>query len=60
MEKKTIKNKAVKKKKIDFAKLPQVVDIIALESKFMLKNRVYRVTKQSAEILINKGAAKLK
>ena len=48
MEKKTIKNKAVKKKKIDFAKLPQVVDIIALESKFMLKNRVYRVTKQSA------------
>tara|TARA_R110002012_G_scaffold319259_1_gene539226 strand:- start:171 stop:353 length:183 start_codon:yes stop_codon:yes gene_type:complete len=60
MEKKPIKNKAVKKKKIDFAKLPQVVDIIALESKFMVKNQVYRVTKQSAEILINKGAAKLK
>jgi hypothetical protein len=60
MEKKVIKNKAIKKKKPDFSKLGDRVDVIALESKHLIKNKEYNVTKEAAIILVNKGAAKLK
>jgi len=60
MEKKVIKNKAVKKKKPDFSKLGENVDIIALKSKHLKENKEYNVSKDMAIVLINKGAAKLK
>ena len=60
MEKKKIKNKAVKKEKVDLSKLPSMVDIIALEDKHLEKDATYNVTKEMAIILIEKGAAKLK
>jgi len=64
MEKKELKNKEVKKKpskkKVDLSKLADRVDIIALDSKHMVKDKEYNVTKEMAIILINKGAVKLK
>jgi len=60
MEKKKIKNKAIKKEKVDLSKLPAQVEIIALKDKHLVEGMVYLVTKESAIILINKGAAKLK
>ena len=64
MEKKELKNKEVKKKpskkKVDLSKLADRVDIIALDSKHMVKDKEYNVTKEIAIILINKGAVKLK
>ncbi len=60
MEKKKIKNKAIKKEKVDLSSLPAQVDIIALESRHLTKGAIYRVTKDTAIILINKGDAKLK
>ena len=60
MEKKKIKNKAIKKEKVDLSKLPAQVEIIALKDKHLVEGAVYLVTKESAIILINKGAAKLK
>ena len=60
MEKKKIKNKAVKKEKIDFSKLPAQVEIIALKDRHLVEGAVYLVTKESAIILIEKGSAKLK
>ena len=59
MEKKVIKTKPAKKK-VDLSKLADRVDIIALDSKHMVKDKEYNVTKEMAIILINKGAAKLK
>jgi hypothetical protein len=60
MEKKKLKNKAVKKEKVDLSSLPAQVEILALQSKHLTKGAIYRVTKESAIILINKGDAKLK
>jgi len=60
MEKKKIKNKAIKKEKVDLSSLPAQVEIIALKDKHLVEGAVYLVTKESAIILINKGAAKLK
>lgn len=60
MEKKVIKNKAIKKETIDLSKLPSQVDIIALDGKHMKKGAAYNVTKETAILLINKGTAKLK
>tara|TARA_R110001592_G_scaffold76159_1_gene230058 strand:- start:1013 stop:1192 length:180 start_codon:yes stop_codon:yes gene_type:complete len=59
MEKKVIKTKPAKKK-VDLSKLPSRVDIIALDSKHLKKDKEYNVAKETAIILINKGAAKLK
>jgi hypothetical protein len=60
MEKKKLKNKAVKKETIDLSSLPSQVDIIALKDKHMKQGGTYNVTKETAILLINKGAAKLK
>ena len=60
MEKKEIKNKSIKKKKPDFSKLGDKVDIIALKSKHLVENQQYNVSKEMAIILVNKGVAKLK
>ena len=59
MEKKELKNKEVKKKpskkKVDLSKLADRVDIIALDSKHMVKDKEYNVTKEMAIILILKS-----
>jgi len=60
MEKKKLKNKAVKKEAIDLNSLPNKVDIIALKDKHLKAGATYNVTKETAILLINKGAAKLK
>ena len=60
MEKKKLKNKAIKKETIDLSSLPAQVDIIALKDKHLKEGAAYNVTKETAIILINKGAAKLK
>ena len=60
MEKKKLKNKAIKKETVDLSKLPAQVEIIALKDKHLTEGAVYLVTRDSAIILINKGSAKLK
>ena len=60
MEKKKLKNKAIKKEIVDLSKLPVQVEIIALKDKHLTEGKVYPVTKETAILLINKGAAKLK
>lgn len=60
MEKKKIKNKAIKKEKVDLSSLPAKVDIIALKDKHLTEGSIYNVTKESAILLIEKGSAKLK
>jgi|TARA_R110001632_G_C11291678_1_gene412908 hypothetical protein len=60
MEKKVIKNKAIKKVKVDLTNLADQVDIIALKDKHLKEGATYNVTKATAILLINKGAAKLK
>ena len=60
MEKKKLKNKAVKKVKVDLTNLADQVDIVALKDKHMKEGKTYNVTKETAILLINKGVAKLK
>lgn len=49
-----------KTKKVDLKKLPKVVTIVALKNKYLVEGKEYKVTKETAIILINKKAAKLK
>lgn len=61
MEKKKIENKAKKAvKKTDFSKLADMVVIVSLGAPKMPKDQEYEVTKETAEILVNKKVAKLK
>lgn len=55
-----IKNKASKKDKIDFSKLGATVKIIALKGNTMKGGKEYTVSNNVAQVLIEKGAAKLK
>lgn len=55
MEKKVIKSK------IDWSKVGEKVDVISTgKSKLMPKDAEYNVGKQTAEILVKNGSAKLK
>tara|TARA_R110001599_G_C11803306_1_gene615125 strand:+ start:303 stop:521 length:219 start_codon:yes stop_codon:yes gene_type:complete len=72
MEKKKIKNKAIKKEKTSnvleasmdqinkYDHLPSNVEVIALKGKHLKEGVTYPVTKETAILLINKGFAKLK
>jgi len=59
-EKVEIENKAIKPEVIDWTKVESNCIIISLESKHMVKGQEYKVTKEMAQILVTKGAAKLK
>jgi hypothetical protein len=70
MEKKKLKNKAVKKEVENkennyltvkqFNELPSNVEVIGLKCKHLKEGVTYPVTKETAILLINKGFAKLK
>tara|TARA_R110000744_G_scaffold148351_2_gene261396 strand:- start:11613 stop:11831 length:219 start_codon:yes stop_codon:yes gene_type:complete len=72
MEKKKLKNKAVKKEKtsnvleavIDqinkYDHLPSNVEVVGMKGNTLKEDQVYPVTKETAILLINKGFAKLK
>jgi hypothetical protein len=60
MEKKAIKNKAVKKEKIENKDLPENVEVIGMKGNTLKEGQVYPVTRATAILLINKGFAKLK
>jgi len=59
-EKVEIENKAIKPEVIDWNKIESNCIIISLDSKHMVKGQEYKVTKEMAQILVTKGAAKLK
>jgi hypothetical protein len=58
--KEVIENKAIKPVSIDWNKVEDGCIIISLGNKHMMKGTEYKVTKEMAQILVNKGAAKLK
>jgi hypothetical protein len=61
--KKKVQNKAEKvvtEKKIDWDKQPELVSIIGKESKHLEKGKEYKVNREMAKILVEKGVATLK
>jgi hypothetical protein len=54
------KNKSKKISKKQAEEMEDQVDIVALKDKHMKEGKTYSVTKETAILLINKGAAKLK
>ena len=60
MEKKKLKNKAVKKETIDFSSLPENVEVVGMKGNTLKEGVTYPVTKATAILLVNKGFAKLK
>lgn len=59
-EKKPVENKAPKAVAIDWSSIPAEVWIIGVKGKHLAQGQEYKVTKDMAQILVNKGAAKLK
>ena len=63
-EKRKIANKAQKvkpvKKDIDWNSLPELVIVIGEDNKHLEKGKEYRISKYTAKVLVDKGAAKLK
>ncbi len=54
------KPKKPAKAKTDWGKLPPIVKIIATNGKHMKAGQEYKVTKETAKILVDKGSAELK
>ena len=59
-EKVTIENKVEKPASIDWSSLPSEVCIIGLKGKHLAEGQEYKTSKETAQILVEKGAAKLK
>ena len=59
-EKKPTASKAKKPKRINYSELSDMVDIVAIDGRHMEIGKAYTVTKDTAIILIEKGAAELK
>lgn len=56
---KTTKKEVVKVKTISWDSMPAKVEILGVNSKHLVKGTKYKVTKETAKLLVEKGAAEL-